>query len=99
MLLKYTKSKRADADIQQIVLRSLADFGDGQTDRYISGLAKSLHTVATRPELGRSFIHEPTGQVYRRYRYESHMIYYRERPTDVLIVRILHTKMLPEKHL
>lgn len=99
MSFNYTKSKRADLDIQQIVLRSMADFGERQTDRYMAGLAQALGAIAQNPDLGRLFTDEPTQRAYRWYSYESHMIYCRKRPNDVLIVRILHTKMLPEKHL
>jgi toxin ParE1/3/4 len=51
------------------------------------------------PNRGRVFVNGRTGHEYFRYRYVSHVIYYRKRQDDVFIVRVLHGKMLPENHL
>jgi toxin ParE1/3/4 len=96
---KYTKSKRADQDIRIIIIRSMADFGEAQTDKYIEGLESALCELAEAPDKGRSFVSDRTGQEYSRYRYVSHVVYYRKRQDDIFIVRILHGKMLPENHL
>jgi len=96
---KYTKSKRADHDIRTIIIRSMADFGEAQTDKYIEGLESALCELAEAPGKGRPFVSDRTGQEYSRYRYVSHVIYYRKRQNDIFIVRILHEKMLPENHL
>jgi toxin ParE1/3/4 len=96
---KYTKSKHADHDIRTIIIRSMADFGEAQTDKYIEGLESALCELAEAPGKGRPFVGDRTGQEYSRYRYVSHVIYYRKRQNDIFIVRILHEKMLPENHL
>ena len=95
----YTKSKRADQDIKHITKRSLIDFGERQTDTYMEGLQETLKILAKTPERGRTFTHSTTKRTYLHYRYVSHVVYYRQRKHDIIIVRILHTKMLPEKHL
>ena len=95
----YTKSKRADRDIRAITKRSMADFGEIQTDKYMEGLEKTLNMLADNPERGRNFTHGTTNRTYLFYRYISHVVYYRQRKNDIFIVRILHTKMLPEKHI
>jgi toxin ParE1/3/4 len=95
----YTRSKRADQDIKQIIKRSMADFGELQTDKYIEGLEETLNMLAEHPDWGHTFTPEKTKRIYLRYRYMSHVVYYRQRKHDIFIVRILHTKMLPEKHL
>lgn len=99
MRSKHTKSKRADIDIKAIIIRSMEDFGEAQTDSYIEGLEKALHELAKTPDKGRSFVSDRTGQKYSRYRYVSHVIYYRKRKGDIFIVRILHSRMLPANHL
>jgi toxin ParE1/3/4 len=96
---KYTKSQKADIDIAHITQRSFDDFGEKQTITYMGGLIESLQALANNPERGRAFIHSKTQQTYLFYRYVSHVIYYRQRSHDIFIVRILHTKMLPENHL
>lgn len=96
---KYVLSKRADEDIKQILLRSIADFGEIQTDQYIAGLVNVLNMLADNPEIGSAFLHEKTERRYLRHRYMSHALYYRRREDSIFIVRILHAKMLPENHL
>ena len=95
----YTKSKHADQDIKHITKRSIIDFGELQTDKYMEGMEETLELLAGDPERGRTFIHGITKKSYLHYRYLSHVVYYRQRKHDLLIVRILHIKMLPEKHL
>ncbi|PCJ62747.1 MAG: plasmid stabilization protein [Bacteroidetes bacterium] len=99
MLNSYTKSKLADRDISHIVMRSLEDFGEQQTDKYMNGLEEILNFLADNPNRGRVFTHDTTKRSYFFYRYISHVVYYRQRKNDIFITRILHSKMLPEKHL
>lgn len=99
MASKYTKSKRTDQDIKSITKRSMEDFGEMQTDKYMDGLSGTLDMLANSPERGHEFIHGKTQRTYLYYRYVSHVIYYRKRKNDIFVTRILHTKMLPEKHL
>ena len=75
------------------------DFGEQQTDKYMAGMKATLKSLAENPDSGRKFIHKNTHRDYLYYRYVSHMVYYRQREDDIIVIRILHTKMLPEKHL
>ncbi len=77
----------------------MEDFGMDQTLKYMAGLKERIKLLAERPDIGRRFEHTLTKHKYLFFRYESHVIYYRKRKSDIFIVRILHTKMLPEKHL
>ncbi len=99
MTSKYHRSKKTKQDIQQIAKRSLIDFGEQQTLKYMAGLKATLQMLADDPDHGRTFTHSVTERAYLFYRYVSHVVYYRKRKNDIFIVRILHTKMLPEKHL
>lgn len=96
---KYAQCRRTDNDIIRMTARSFADFGEAQTVQYIDGLTKRLQWLADNPNVGRLFAHRETGTHYFYFRYVSHVIYYRQRKNDIFIVRILHKKMLPEKHL
>jgi toxin ParE1/3/4 len=95
----YTISNRAGEDIRAITIRSLVDFGEQQTNQYMSGMKDTLEFLAINPAIGRKFTHHKTQIEYLYHRYVSHVVYYRRREKDILIVRIFHTKMLPEKHL
>jgi toxin ParE1/3/4 len=95
----YTKSKRADRDLKSIIIRGMTDFGEAQTDKYIAGLHDKMQLLAERPDIGREYVHSRTQLTYLCFPHESHMIYYRKRKDDIFITRILHVRMLPEKHI
>lgn len=77
----------------------MAQFGDAQTTAYMAGIEEAVNLLATYPEMGAQFAHERSGRIYRRYRCGSHVIYYRKRDIDIFVVRLLHERMLSEKHL
>lgn len=89
----FARSKKADLDIAKITKWSLGKFGKKQTLKYLAGMKDSFQNFADNPKLGREYL----GYFY--YRYESHVIYYRPRKSDIFITRILHKRMLPEKHI
>ncbi|MFN9906021.1 MAG: type II toxin-antitoxin system RelE/ParE family toxin, partial [bacterium] len=62
MQAKYTKSKRADTDIKNIIIKSMADFGEAQTDKYMQGFERALCELAEMPNRGRVFISGKTGR-------------------------------------
>jgi toxin ParE1/3/4 len=99
MANSYTRSQKSKQDIQHIVKRSMADFGEQQTRKYMEGLKTALQNLADTPDRGRIFTHAKTDKIYSFHKYVSHVIYYRQRKNDIFIVRILHKKMLPEKHI
>lgn len=85
---KYTKSKKTDQDIKHLTKRSIADFGEHQTDKYLSGLEQCLQLLAENPNLGRTC--DELRQGYRRHEYGSHIIFYRKRKNDIFITTIIH---------
>ncbi|MBC2772892.1 type II toxin-antitoxin system RelE/ParE family toxin [Rhizobium sp. AQ_MP] len=99
MQASYALSRAADRDILTLLVSSIDTFGAFQTDVYINGLRDIFAMLATHPGSGVAFIHPRTHRTYRRFHHGSHVIYYRQRATDILIVRVLHARMLPEKHL
>lgn len=94
---KYVKSKKSDFDIKNIAKSSFIDFGANQTYKYMKGLNDALQSLADNPEYGK--VYSNLAKDYLYFRHVSQVIYYRKRETDILIIRILHKRMLPEKHL
>jgi toxin ParE1/3/4 len=90
-------SKKADLDLESLTLYSLESFGESQTNKYITGFKKTLQNLTDSPNIGKPFSYG--SKKYRMYRYMSHTVYYRESTTGIFVVRILHSKMLPSKHL
>ena len=94
---KYTYSLSAERDVKKIYKDTFKKRGLAQADKYDAGLFNSVSLLAENPLLGRKCNHIRTS--YCRYESGHHVIFYRQRKKDILIVRILHKKMLPEKHL
>jgi len=88
---KYTYSVRAEHDIKKIYLNTVQDWGISQADKYDAGLMHSLQLLADNPDLGRKCDEVRKG--YHRHEYERHIIFYRKRKEDILIVRIIHDRM------
>ncbi len=77
---KYTKSKKTDQDIKRLTKRSIADFEEQQTDKYLAGLEKCLQLLADSPDMGRAC--DELREGYQRHEYESHIVFYRKRKND-----------------
>ena len=78
-----------------IGLYTLRTWGEAQTDRYICQLEDCCQLIADNPALGR-----PCDQIrpgLRRMEQGNHVVFYREEPAGILISRILHRRMLPDK--
>ena len=87
----YKLSEAAADDLQDILFRSLLDFGVEQTETYVQSLTRCLELLGDHPEMGRTIDEIRTG--YRCFLHESHVIFYTPREHDILIVRILHKRM------
>lgn len=97
MTNSFRLTRDAERDVLDIYLYTLEHFGLAQTEKYTSLLADRFAALAAEPSLGRDF-----GDIHpgaRRGTQGSHAIYYRAGPDGILILRILHQKMDPARHL
>ena len=69
--------------------------GEAQTERYIGQLEDCCQLLAGNPGLGRPCDEVRPG--LRRMELAKHAVFYREEPGGILICRILHERMLPER--
>lgn len=84
----YQLTQRADEDLEGIFLYGVDAFGVNQARRYLRGLRRMLRSIADNPLLGSAV--DGLGGSYRRRVYRAHVVYYRQRLGQcVLIVRIL----------
>jgi toxin ParE1/3/4 len=70
--------------------------GKSQAARYIGELETCCQMLADNPSLGR-----PCDQVrpgLRRHEHGKHVLFYRREKNGILVSRILHERMLPERH-
>jgi plasmid stabilization system protein ParE len=62
MQTNYTKSKRADNDLKHIIISSMVNFGEAQTDKYMQGFERALYELVEIPNKGHVFVSDRTGQ-------------------------------------
>jgi toxin ParE1/3/4 len=93
-LLRF--SRRAEADLLGISVHTLRTWGEGQAIRYIDALEAFCRMLADDPSLGRSC--DDVRRGLRRVESERHVVFYREEAGGILVSRILHQRMLPERH-
>ena len=79
-----------------IAVYTLRTWGETQTTRYIDDVEKCCQMLAVKPKLGRAFDNVHPG--LRRMECGQHVVFYREDRDGILISRILHKSMLPERH-
>ena len=70
-------------------------WGEDQTIRYIDGLETCCQQLADNPELGRPCDHIRPG--LRRMEHARHVVFYRIEAGGIVVSRILHQRMLPER--
>lgn len=83
-------------------LSSIWDFTQGrwdvrQAETYVTEIRATLERIADNPGRGHTCDEIRVG--YRRYSIGSHLIFYVKRPDGVDVIRILHQRMDPTRHL
>jgi toxin ParE1/3/4 len=89
-------SRRAERDLLGIGEYTLRTWGEQQAARYINELEKCCQILADNPALGRRCDEVRPG--LRRLERGKHVVFYRQEPSGVLISRILHQRMLPDRY-
>jgi toxin ParE1/3/4 len=89
-------SPAAEDDLLDIAAYTLRAWGERQADRYLSALENACRQLAEKPLIGRPCDEISTG--LRRMEQGSHVIFYRQKSGGILVSRILHRSMLPERH-
>jgi len=93
--VRYTR--RAEADLDEIAKYTIETWSTPQSARYIGALERCCARLADNPMLGRVYLLRPR---YSRFEEGSHVVFFRrETGGDVLVVRVLHQRRLPELHL
>ena len=94
---EYRLAPEAKRDLEAIWLYTLEEWGLEQANRYTDELTDVFAQLAVGPQLGTACDHIRTG--YRRSRVGRHLVYYRVTDYGIAVVRILHDRMLPTRHL
>ena len=89
-------SRLAESDLLSIGAYTLRTWGEDQTIRYIDDLEACCQMLADNPTLGR--VCDDVRPGLRRMERGRHVVFYREEAGGILVSRILHQRMLPERH-
>ncbi|MBK8254491.1 MAG: type II toxin-antitoxin system RelE/ParE family toxin [Polyangiaceae bacterium] len=93
---RFRLTLRAESDLLEIAEYTRQTWGEQQCARYLEQLEECCQRLAEQPILGRSCGHIRSG--LRRREQGKHVVFYRRDGGDILILRILHERMLPELH-
>ena len=93
----YIFSLRAEADLDDIITFTIDRWNKAQADRYVAALDDCCQRLADNPLIGRACDEFLPG--LRRMEQGSHVVFYRQRDYGVRIIRILHKRMLPARHI
>ncbi len=94
---EYRLAPEAKRDLEAIWLYTLEEWGLEQANRYTDELTDVFAQLAVRPQLGTACDHIRTG--YSRSRVGRHVVYYRMTEYGIAVIRILHDRVLPTRHL
>jgi toxin ParE1/3/4 len=89
-------SGRAKSDLLKIGSYTLETWGNAQALSYLKDIEDCAKTIAVNPSLGREC--DWIRPELRRFETGRHVIFYRPEKGGILIVRILHQSMLPDRH-
>lgn len=93
----YRLTPAAQRDLSEIWDFTEERWDAGQAEKYIAELRAAIERVAADPERGRSC--DDIRQGYRRYGIGSHLLFFVETADSVDIVRVLHQRVDPTRHL
>jgi len=95
--VSYQLTDEAARDVEEILEYSVINFGAEQAQHYFEALKECIELLAENPRIGHSA--EEILPDYLRFPFESHVIFYKIFPSSILVVRILHECMDPERHI
>jgi len=75
---------------------TLRKWGETQAARYLRRTGGLLPDAGTQSALGR--LCEDVRPGLRRFEHGRHVLFLRQEPRGILLSRILHQRMLPERH-
>jgi toxin ParE1/3/4 len=92
----FQLTRRAEADVLSIADYTFRIWGRAQESRYLAEIEDCCAGRADNPGLGRRCDEVRPG--LRRFEHGEHVVFYRREHRAVAISRILHRRMLPERH-
>jgi len=96
-MLEIVIRPRARKDLKGIWRYSFDEWDEAQADKYLAEIEAGIEKLRHNPKLGRP--REEVRAGYRSLRINQHIVYYVLTPSVIRIVRVLHARMDPDRHL
>ncbi|QDP98193.1 type II toxin-antitoxin system RelE/ParE family toxin [Microlunatus elymi] len=93
----YRLTPAAVQDLSSIWDYTVERWDGGQAETYVNEIRAAVERLAESPDRGRAC--DEIREGYRRYGIGSHIIFYVVNQDSVDVVRILHQRMDPTRHL
>ena len=94
---KYRLTSDAQSDLIEIRRFTLAQWGSGQSTKYLSELRQIIRLLSETPKMGKQ--RPEIGMEVFCFPYSSHVIYYRCHDKLLVVFGVLHKSMVPISHL
>ncbi|GAA2087861.1 MULTISPECIES: type II toxin-antitoxin system RelE/ParE family toxin [Brevibacterium] len=94
---EYRLTPAAKRDISSIWDFTQERWDAHQAETYVTDIRSAIERIAAQPDRGRACDEIRRG--YRRYSIGSHLLFYVENGNYIDIIRILHQRMDPSRHL
>jgi toxin ParE1/3/4 len=94
---RYRLTPAAQRDLSSIWDYTQERWDQRQAEKYVTEIRAAMERIATDPDRGRSCEEIRAG--YRRYAIGSHVVFYQAGTDTVSVIRILHQRMEPSRHL
>ena len=96
-------SKPAEIDLKDIATYTLKQWGESQKKAYLGLFKQSFRALSTNKSDNKisplTQNRDDIDSGLMSFWIKKHVVYYRETKQELLIIRILHSQMDPEKHL
>ncbi len=92
----YLLSPLAEADLEDIWLYSVKTWSREQAETYHAGIVAAFEGLASGAKIGRR---TEFREGYFQYAVGSHLVFYRETESRLVVIRILHNRMDPAANL
>jgi len=93
----FELTEGANADLAAITDYTAARWGKVQTRKYLDALEGRLNQLAGRPLMGRRRDELTDGLL--SFPFESHVIYYMLTDVGIIVLRVLHQRQDPHRHI
>ncbi len=93
----YRLTPAAQGDLSSIWDCTEEHWDVQQAETYLVEIRAAIERIADDPDRGR--VCDDVREGYRRYAIGSHVIFYRSRTDGVDVIRVLHQRMDPTRHL